>query len=173
MGKYNKEIKLILSVAVTVWAVAQYVEGNIGYGILLTLLAGLIVLLIFRNEYILIAFYHMRKNNMEKAGAAIDKIQYPEKLVKSQEAYYYFLQGLMHSQSRGLGKAEKFFVKALNRGLRMKHDQAMAKLNLAGIYAAKRRKREAINYLNQAKKLDDKKLLSDQIKLMQSQMGRI
>lgn len=173
MAKFNKEIKLILSVALTVWAVAQFAEGNIGYGIMLVLAAALVILLIFRNERILLAFYHLRKNDMEKAGAAIAKIQHPEKLVKSQEAYYYFLQGLLHSQSRGIGKAEKFFVKALNTGLRMKHDQAMAKLNLAGIFAAKRRKREAINYLNQAKKLDEKNLLGDQIKMLKSQLGRI
>lgn len=173
MGKYNKEIKLLLSVALTVFAVAQFAEGNIGYGILLVLAAAIVILLIFRNERILMAFYHLRKNHMDKAAQSIEKIKHPEKLVKSQEAYYYFLQGLLHSQSKGIGKAEKYFVKALNTGLRMKHDQAMAKLNLAGIYAAKRRKREALNYLNQAKKLDEKKLLADQIKMLQSQMGRI
>ncbi len=173
MGRYNKEIKLVISVALTVWAVAQYAAGNIGYGIMLTLAAALVVLLIFRHERILIAFYHLRKNDMEKAAVAINKITHPENLVKSQEAYYYFLQGLLHSQSKGLGKAEKFFIKALNTGLRMKHDQAMAKLNLAGIAASKRKKREAINYLNQAKKLDEKNMLSDQIKMMKSQMGRI
>ncbi|TXC82156.1 tetratricopeptide repeat protein [Luteibaculum oceani] len=173
MGKFNKEIKLVISIALTVWAVAQFAEGNIGYGILLVLAAAIVILLIFRNERILMAFYHLRKNDMDKAAQSIEKIKHPEKLVKSQEAYYYFLQGLLHSQSKGIGKAEKYFVKALNTGLRMKHDQAMAKLNLAGIYAAKRRKREALNYLNQAKKLDEKKLLSDQIKMLQSQMGRI
>ncbi|MGB0166882.1 MAG: DUF2892 domain-containing protein [Luteibaculum sp.] len=147
MGKYNKEIRLTISVLLTVWAVAQFAEGNIGYGILILLLTGLVILSIFKNEYILLSFYHLRKNNMEKAAAALNNIKHPEKLVKGQEAYYYFLQGLLHSQSKGLGKAEKYFVKALNRGLRMKHDQAMAKLNLAGIYASKRRKREATNWV--------------------------
>jgi len=49
----------------------------------------------------------------------------------------------------------------------------MAKLSLAGILIQKRRKREATMLLNEAKKLDKQKMLSDQIKMMQHQMKRI
>ncbi|MDA9127177.1 DUF2892 domain-containing protein, partial [Flavobacteriaceae bacterium] len=52
-------------------------------------------------------------------------------------------------------------------------DLAMAKLSLAGILIQKRRKREATNLLNEAKKLDKQKMLSDQIKMMQQQMKKI
>ena len=55
----------------------------------------------------------------------------------------------------------------------MNHDIAMANLNLAGIAMARRRKREALNYMAQAKKYDKAKLLSDQIKMLKGQMGRI
>jgi hypothetical protein len=55
----------------------------------------------------------------------------------------------------------------------MNQDLAMAKLSLAGILMQKRRKREATQLLNEAKKLDSHGMLTQQIKLMQTQMKRI
>ena len=54
----------------------------------------------------------------------------------------------------------------------MNQDLAMAKLSLAGIMM-QRRKREATQLLNEAKKLDKHGILVQQIKLMQTQMKRI
>ena len=68
---------------------------------------------------------------------------------------------------------QNLLKKALSTGLRMKTDQAMAKLNLAGIAMAKRRKREAQILLTEAKKLDTRKLLDEQIKMLQAQMKRL
>ena len=48
--------------------------------------------------------------------------------------------------------AEKFFKKAIQLGLSMDQDLALAKLQLAGIALSKRRKMEATKYLNEAKK---------------------
>ena len=169
----RKEIRFVLAGLVLLMAIWQFIEINIGYGIMLVLLCGLLVLTIFKNERILMALYHLRKGNNAKAEKAIAGIKHPEYLMKSQEAYYHLLNGMLVSQSKSPLKAEKMFQKALSTGLRLKEDQAVAKLNLAGIAATKRRKREAINYLQEAKKLDTRKLLSDQIKMLQSQMGRI
>ena len=69
--------------------------------------------------------------------------------------------------------AEKYFKKAISFGLNMNQDLAMAKLSLAGILMQKRRKREAIMLLNQAKKLDKHGILTQQVKMMQTQMKRI
>ena len=46
-------------------------------------------------------------------------------------------------------------------------------VELHGILIQKRRKREATILLNEAKKIDKQKMLSDQIKMMQQQMKRI
>jgi len=79
---------------------------------------------------------------------------------------------MVQSQS-GIGKAESFLRKALKTGLRQKHDQAMAKLQLAGIALAKRRKREAQVLLTDVKKLDERGMLNDQVKMLKQQMKRI
>jgi len=70
-------------------------------------------------------------------------------------------------------QAEKHFKKAIELGLSMDTDLAIAKLNLAGVAMSRRRKLEATNLLNEAKKLDKQGLLKDQIKLMKDQMKKI
>ena len=71
-----------------------------------------------------------------------------------------------------MNAAEKFFKNAVNLGLSMDHDLAMAKLNLAGIAFTKRRKLEAQRLLSEAQKLDKRNILSEQIKMMKQQMKK-
>ncbi len=169
----NKTIRLGIAAGILAWAILQFVGGNIGNGIMLVLLSGLVVFTYFRNEHILISFWHLRKNNMAKAEKSLSRIKKPEAaLIKGQLAYYYMLMGMIESQ-RGLGKAETLLRKALNTGLRMKHDQAMVKLQLAGVAVSKRRKREAQVLLTEVKKLDTRGMLNDQVKMIKAQMKRI
>lgn len=169
----NKIIRIVLSAALLGLAVWQFTEENIGNGILFVLLGALVLFTYFRNEHILIAFWHLRKNKVDKASKALDRIKNPEgALIKGQLAYYYMLRGILQSQS-GVGKAETYLRKALKTGLRMKHDQAMAKLQLAGIALTKRRKREAMILLTEVKKLDKRGMLNDQVKMIKAQMKRI
>lgn len=149
------------------------VEGNIGNGILLILLAGIFVFLYFKNEMILLAFLRLRKQDFPGAKKWLDKIKNPEAaLVKKQQGYFHYLHGLMISQTN-ITKAEKYFKKAIKLGLSMDQDLAMAKLNLAGIAMTKRRKREAQLLMTEAKKLDKHGMLAEQLKMMKQQMKRI
>lgn len=169
----NKIIRLTLTALFFGLAIWQFVDGNIGNGIMLVLLSGLVLLTYFRNENMLMAFWYLRKNDMAKAEKSLNRIKNPEQsLVKGQLAYWYMLQGMIQSQT-GIGKAESLIRKALSTGLRQKHDQAMAKLQLAGIAVAKRRKREAMVILTEVKKLDTRGMLKDQIKMLKDQMKRI
>ena len=169
----NKIIKYVLIALGTGWTVYQFYLGNIGNGILFIFLTGLLVLSLFRHELILLSFLHVRHGKFEKAARTLNKIKHPQQLTKSQEAYYYYLWGLIESQTSGATKAERYFRKALSTGLRMKTDQAVAKLNLAGIAVMKRRKREALNLLVDVKKLDKRNLLDEQVKMIKTQMKRI
>lgn len=169
----NKIIKYILILASLSWTVYQFSIGNIGNGILFIFVTGLFVLSLFKNELILWAFVQLRRGKFDKAKITLEKIKHPEQLMKAQEAYYYYLMGLISAQTESAMKSEKFFKRSLSIGLRMKTDQAVAKLNLAGIAVMRRRKREAMNLLTEVKKLDKNKLLTDQIKMIQGQMKRI
>lgn len=169
----NKNLRLVVSGIILLGAIWLFVDGQIGNGIMVVILSGLVLFTYFRNENILVSFWHLRKNNLEKAERSLNRVKNPEKaLIKSQQAYWYMLRGMIESQ-RGIGKAESYLRKSLALGLRMKHDQAMAKLQLAGIAIAKRRKREAMVLMTEVKKLDKRGLLNDQVKMLKQQMKRI
>ncbi|MGB0998924.1 MAG: DUF2892 domain-containing protein [Flavobacteriales bacterium] len=171
-GKYNREIKIALALILLGLMVWQFSEGNIGNGIFLLLLTAIPVLLLFFNENIIRCLLEMRKNNLAKAEQHLNKITHPEKLVKKQHAYYYFLKGNMASQ-HNLNVAEKHFKKAQSIGLKSNQDKAMLLLSLAGVAMSKRKKVEAQRLLAQAKKLDEKKMLAEQIRMFKQQMKRI
>ena len=170
---FPKIIKLILAIAFFLYGGYEFYESYIGNGIFLTLLSGTMVLLYFKNEMIFFAFLRLRKQDFQGTERWLNKIKSPERsLVRKQQGYFYYLHGIIQSQNN-LTTAEKHFKKAIQLGLTMKHDLAMAKMSLAGIMMQKRRKREAIALLAEAKKLDKHGMLTDQVKLMQQQMKRI
>jgi tetratricopeptide (TPR) repeat protein len=170
---FNKNIKLVIAALIIAYAIYQFIEGNIGNGIFLILLSLIFIFLYFRNEFILLAFLKMRKQDMEGTEKWLKKIKNPEaSLTVKQQGYYNYLFGIIFSQ-KNLTQAEKYFRKALKLGLNMDYDVAMAKLSLAGIAMQKRRKREATTLLQEAKKLDKNNMLTEQIKMMQQQMKKI
>lgn len=169
---YNKIIKLIIAAGLIAFAVYQFTESNIGNGIMLILISFIFIFLYFKNEFILLAFLKLRKQDFEGATKWLNKIKNPEAaLVKKQQGYFNYLHGIMVSQSN-MNEAEKYFKKALTLGLSMDHDLAMAKLNLAGIAFSKKRKIEAQKLLTEATKLDKQGMLTEQIKMMKDNMKR-
>lgn len=169
---YNKEIKVALALIILACSIFLFNSGEIGYGIVVLIIMGLVILSIFKDERIVKAFYHLRKNDMQKAASTLSKIKHPEKLIRSQEAYYYYLNGLILSQTQ-MNQSERFFKKALSIGLRTDTDKAVAKLNLAGVAMSRRKKREATTLITEAKKLDKHNMLDEQLKMMKQQLKRI
>jgi hypothetical protein len=136
-------------------------------------MGGMLLLTFFFNENMLISQYYLRKENSEKAEAFLAKVNdYERQLHKGQHGYYNLLLGLLESRKAPL-KSEKYFKKSLALGMRMSHNTALAKLSLAGIAMAKRNKREAQMYLQEAAKDDKNKLLAEQIKMMKAQMAQM
>jgi tetratricopeptide (TPR) repeat protein len=170
---FHKNIKLIIAVLLILTAIWQFTESNIGNGIFLILLTSFPIFLYFKNEFILLAFLKLRKQDFNGAKKWLAYIKNPEgALVRKQQGYFNYLHGIMLSQTN-LNQSEKYFKKAIEFGLSMDMDLAVAKLNLAGIAMSKRRKLEATNLLNEAKKLDKQNMLADQIKMMKEQMKKI
>lgn len=164
-------VRIILSALLLVATVALFVYGEWGWGILGILITIVAFVTVFFNENMLIAQFYLRKENMAKAAGWLGRIKnYEKQLIRAQHGYYHLLLGLMESQKSPM-QSEKFFKKALSLGLHMGHNVALAKLSLAGIAMAKRNKREATKYLQEAKRADKNKLLADQIKMMKDQMG--
>ncbi|ALU74202.1 DUF2892 domain-containing protein [Tenacibaculum finnmarkense genomovar finnmarkense] len=170
---FNKNIKLIIAGVISLWAIYEFSQVHIMNGISILLLAGIFVFFYFKNEFILLAFMQLRKQNFEGTKKWLDRIKNPETaLIPKQEGYYNYLHGIMLSQ-KNITQAEKYLKKAVKLGLAMDHDLAMAKLQLAGIAMTKRRKREATLLMNEAKKLDKHGMLKEQMQMMKKQMAKI
>jgi tetratricopeptide (TPR) repeat protein len=169
---YNKNIKLIIAVLITAFAIYQITESYVGNGIALIFLASIFVFLYFKNEFILLAFLKLRKQDFAGATNWLNKIKKPTSaLTTKQQGYFNYLKGIMVSQSN-MNEAEKYFKNAISLGLSMDHDLAMAKLNLSGIAFSKRRAQEAKKLLQEAQDLDKRGMLTDQIKMMKQNMKR-
>ena len=171
---FHRNIKLIIAGLMVVFAIYLFTQGgNTGNGIFLIILSIIPIFLYFKNEFILLAFLKLRKQDFAGATAWLSKIKNPETaLVQKQQGYYNYLHGIMLSQTN-LIQAEKYFKKAISLGLNINQDLALAKLNLAGIALSRRRKIEATNLLTEVKKLDKQNMLKDQIKMMKDQMKKI
>ena len=164
-------LRLIIGFAFLGAAIALMVFSFWGWGVLLIFLSILVFLTFFYNEHMLIAQWHLRKDNMDKAAQSLGRIKdFEKQLYRPQYGYYNLLIGLIESRKAPM-KSEKYFKQALSYGLHMDHNIALAKLSLAGIAIGKRNKREAQMYITEAKKADKNKLLADQIKQIKDQLG--
>lgn len=169
----RKYLRLIIAGILLLGSIGLFVYVSVSMGILVLLLSGLFVLTHFKNEKNIVAFYFVRKGKLKRAEGVLARVKHPERMIQNQEAYYYYLLGLVESQKNNSSKAEKNFKKALNTGLRLTTDQAVAKLNLSGIALSQRNKKLASHYLQAAKKLDKQKLLKEQVKEIEAMMKRI
>ena len=147
-----------------------FATGFWGWGIVLIFVSAIIVLSFFRNENMILALNHMRTGNTDKAKKSINKITHPQLMMKKQHAYVLFLQAVLNTQDLGFSKSETMLRKAIGMGLRTGQDSAVARMHLAGICAQTGRKSEALTLLAEAKKLDDKGMMKEQIVGMQKQL---
>lgn len=166
----NKYIKFFIAALMIAAGIFLMMNRNIGWGIVVVLLSAFPIFLFFKNELILLSFWQLRKQNTEKAAEWLSKItDYKSQLHKSQYGYFHYLQGLTLAQENP-AKVESLMKKALDYGLNMKQDRAMATLNLAAVAISKGRKQEGQRLLDEAKKLDSSGLMTDQIKMMKDQL---
>ena len=142
----NKYIKIaVAAVLILLGLYMMIFTRSLGWGIVVFLLAALPILIFFKNEYILLAFWQLRKQNMEKACEWLKNItDYKSQLHKTQYGYYHYLTGLTQAQ--------------------------MATLNLAAAAISKGRKQEGQKLLDEAKRLDSAGMMTDQIKMMKDQL---
>jgi tetratricopeptide (TPR) repeat protein len=156
-------VKALLAAVSLGYTIYLFVGGHWVSGIFMLLLSALLGFLVTRSVRLIMVFLQIRQQKMDKAKVWLERID-PEKLWKNQKGYYWFLLGSIDIQKNSLSQSEKYFRNALHHGLRMDHDKAMVYLNLAVIAANKRKKREAMTLLNDAKKLDTKGYLKKDIK---------
>ena len=122
----NKYIKFVIAALMIAAGIYLMMNRNIGWGIVVVILSAIPILLFYKNEFILAAFWYLRKQNMAKAAQWLDKItNFETQLHKSQYGYFHYLQGLTMAQDNP-AKVEPLMRKALEYGLNMKQDRFFA-----------------------------------------------
>lgn len=165
----NKYIKLVIAVAMVLGGIALMFNREIGWGIVLIVLAAVPVALFFRNEYILLAMWKMRDQKLDDAARLLSKItNYQAQLHRSQFGFYHYMTGLTLAETPA--KSEPYMKKALEYGLNMKHDRALATFNLAANALSKGNKSEAQRLLKEAQKLDTAGLLTEHLNTMKGHL---
>ena len=166
-------IKFILTLSSLFFTIYLFYDGSWGWGIVFIFITALFGLFIFRNENLIMAALQMRQQNVEKAQKYLNRIKHPQFLLKGQRAYFFYLKAIASSNNSSMGQIEALFRKALSIGLKKDYDQAMAKLNSGAICLQTGRRREAEVLLTDAKKLDTKGMLTEHIKSLRKQMGKV
>jgi tetratricopeptide (TPR) repeat protein len=166
-------IKSVLTISSLFFTVYFFATGYWGWGISFIFLSAILSLTYFRNENIILALNQMRVGNHEKAYLILKRISYPQLLIKSQRAYFYYLTGMLGAQEMGLSKSEQLIRKALSIGLRTNQDKAVAHMHIGGICLQTGRKREALNMFDEAKRLDKDGMLADQLKMLKKQATQV
>ena len=72
---FHRNIKLIIAGLLLVMSVWRFTEGEIGNGIFLILLSLIPIFLYFKNEFILLAFLKLRKQDFAGATSWLSKIK--------------------------------------------------------------------------------------------------
>lgn len=165
-------IKSVLTLSSLLFTIYLFAVGSWGWGIVFIFVTAIFGLFMFRNENLILAALQMRQQNMEKAQKYLNRIKQPQFLLKGQRAYFFYLKGIAFSQALKMGQVESLFRKALSIGLKKNHDQAMAKMNIGAICMQTGRRREAEVMLKEAKRLDEKGMLTEHIKDLKKHMGR-
>ena len=75
---FNKNFKLIIAALIIAFGVYQFTLGNIGNGIMYLLFSLIFIFLYFKNEFILLAFLKLRKQDFDGAKTWLNKIKNPE-----------------------------------------------------------------------------------------------
>ena len=95
----NKYLKFVAAAIIIALGIYLMFNRNIGWGIVLVVLSGIPIALFFKNENILLAFWQLRKQNMDKAAKFLANItDYKSQLHKSQYGYFHYLQALTTAQ---------------------------------------------------------------------------
>ncbi|MDO4762941.1 MAG: tetratricopeptide repeat protein [Flavobacteriaceae bacterium] len=165
----NKYIKLVIAGLMIVGGIFLMFNREVGWGIVSIVLSGVPIFLFYRNEYIWLAFWKLRNQDLAKAGDWLAHISdYQKQLHRSQFGYFHYMKGLALAENPT--KAETYMKRALEYGLNMKHDRALATFNLAAAALSKGNKTEAQKLLNEARKLDSAGLLTEHMNTMKNHL---
>lgn len=118
----------------------------------------LLIMLVLIVKYLILgtvnaAAMEMQMGDLERAERTLNYTRFPKMLQFKYHGVYYFLKGTMAMQRGDWKDSEAHIQHALDLTLPADEMTAVAYLNMASIQARRRRKKEAQEYIQKAKKL--------------------
>ena len=158
-------LKILLAASSLAYTVYLFTKAQTGSAIGMIFVTIILTLATLRSMRMVMAFVHLRQQNMEKAKTWLARIN-EHQLWPRQRGYYYFLMGSM-TMEQNMNDAEKFIKRALQLGLKQDHDKAAANLNLAVVASTRRKLPEAKRLIKESKRLDTMGALARDIKMVE------
>lgn len=158
-------LKILIAAASGAYTVQLFTGGYTGAGIGMVILTILLVLISLRSMRLVMAFVYLRQQKMEEAKTWLGRVRVNQ-LWPKQRGYHYFLMGSL-TMEQNMNDAEKLLKQAIGLGLKHKHDEAAAKLNLAVVASTRRNLPEAKKLINECKRLDEKGMMTRDIKMVE------
>lgn len=159
----NHAVKFLLALVTLLYTVSLFANGYWGQGIAMVIPSALLVFMCTRSTRMILVFYYMQVQKIEKARKWLDRIKVNQ-LWKNQRGYYFFIKGSMDVQTNKFSESERLFKEALRLGLKKDVDKAAVYLNLAVLSGNKNDKMTATMHLKKAEALDTKGYLKNDIK---------
>ena len=107
----------------------------------------------FRLGPVVSALRYLYRGDTKRCEKELSRVKRPEKLPLQLQGYYHFCQGYLHSQKGNLAIAATAFRTALEKGIRLDNDKAVAHVSIAHAEASSGKKAEARKHLKLAKEL--------------------
>ena len=158
-------LKILIAAASCAYSIHLFTGGYTGAGIGMVILTILLALMSLRSMRLVMAFVYLRQQKMDDAKKWLGRVRVNQ-LWPKQRGYYYFLMGSL-TMEQNMNDAERLLKQALSLGLKHKHDEAAAKLNLAVVASTRRKVGEATKLLNECKRLDEKGAMTKDIKMVE------
>lgn len=133
------------------------------YGILALVLAGYLGYVEWYLGPVVRALRYLYRGQISKCERTLQGIRHPEKIPGRLKGYYHFCQGYVHHHHGRGEEAANAFYAALDAGLRLQNDQAVAHVTIAHHAASQQKKAEANKHLKQARALKHNKTVEEGI----------
>lgn len=122
----------------------------------------------YKMSTVALALKELRKNDLDEAQRILDFCTRPEKLLKPQKAYYYFIKGYIAREKDYYDEAIAAYEQALDLGLKVDNDKAIALLSITDIYMLRKDITNAKRYFYRMKDLKVQPGLMEPIRKMQT-----
>lgn len=124
----------------------------------------------FRLGPVVLGLRYLYRGNITQCEREISKVKHPHKVPGRLQGYYYFCLGYIHHHHQRQAQAAAAFSTALEKGLRMENDQAVAHVSIAHFAAAQGKKAQANKHLKTAKSLKHNEAVDTAIQQVEQQL---